>query len=1811
MDKFIREFGNRWVVKSGENMKKLFSLSGGKKIRFLLIGLVMSCLVFAVLVITKTSSASADEEKRNKGGLTAAAADPNLPPQVDVRGGTPRGLELRQPTTVQIRALTSLKNLLGGNLTVRYNGLTATPMSISSPSGYLTAPSVASPEEIARTFIRQWSEVFRFDENNLNSLKLISRAVTQEGTTVMLFQQQENNLPVYHGEVLVNVNKSGQIINVGGDSFPRLNVTNAAAISPAAAVSAAAADLGINGFTPISLGSSKILTTYGSLTPEYATGQKFDRNIFTDDIDVQTVIFPLGDTGRVAYKFNLTAAQYHNIIWMNIVDAQTGAILKRTSLTSYFGEPGGGNSIPRKGTFRPDVQNMVEGNNATGTARGKVFDTMPTTLSKVGGTGRAVRTGTDPNYMVARPTYDAEAVLTNPFRYSIVTARNEDPLPFLNPTTNPVQAPQPLTAGLLGQLTRGFPDALNPSSSSPFGWFYLPTGANGAEIIQGNATTATTRNLGYTMATEAQTRNLPANSPNGNGAQPFSADATSLAGSVTLTDGRVLTSVFQSRYTEGNNVSVSDDRENDNDATKGVRGYSANRQFTTSYFDYLANYEFAGPDASGGGTGSTTPVTYPVSSNSDVYADTVNLFYFNNVEHDYLYSIGFTEPFWNFQFDNFGKGGAGSDGIVAEVQDGSGTDNANMGTPAEGSSPRMQMYLFTDGGFRRSDGDLDWDVVAHEHYHGVSNRSAAKGGDSCLGTPLVGESGGMGEGWSDAIASSMSDDDSEGEYVTGQDDNAIRRLPYTNYRYSYGSINDAILNVRKNSNTQVIGPDGNPGGIPYEVHDIGEVWAATLWDMRELMIVKQKVNGTYPGIFFDGNKRMGSGTAFYIGDRPVQSVDTFHPINYRQGFLTDNGTTTPFPLPADPTLNGPRDIVRPGVLAAENAANPSRNGPVATAVSRGARLADTIVLRGLQLAPCNPTFVDMRDSMLAADREITGGENQAIMYRAFASHGVGVNATSTGKTNGIGQQGAAAVIVEDFTVPQGVTDCETLGPLPAPAFSLSNSTSNAVTVTISPVSGAANYVISRSTSANGPFINIGTVSGTTFTDNDNGAGLVLNKTYYYQVHAARSAFCIGLGNTDSILISLGSALSPPPVFAGVGQVADPKTGTTLNLSWSAATSANQGANIVYDIYRVINVSADTDLIAPVFVPTAANLIKQGFTSTSYTDTGLTLGQQYYYIVQARDTTNGKIDTLNTGNTVTILNAPSSNVVSPNPPFALETFENAAADNRFIVPLTEPTGNVPAHGTPAFQRVLTDMNGGSTSGTVEADAPSALTGAMFAPDFDPGDVNMGGPSDFSVEISPTGLTRSSFLEFDHRYSTEATFDGGNIEIVLGAPTLPVTPSPNNTTTFDLNDYIVENTYNGALTGTLEGAVMGSPLLGRRSFSGSRTVSHVRVAIGDFAPGGVKNPNSLPVYIRFHSTSDAGTFVDGWYIDNLVVNNMMASNGIEGDVSPRSGTDGFIDADDIQQIRRFSVGSDLPYQNNEFQRADDSPRSSSGDGILDAGDIQQARRYSVGTDAVQITSGPSSPSPIAPPTSNAVVKNKSAGRTKSGAAPAAFRIDAQNTGTGQTVTVPIRVDTVGSEAGYTFSVSYDSTKLTNPQVAIGDGGGDVVFNADNPGAIGFSVTSFSGGKIAAGNNIALVKITFTVAGNAPAGTTDIAFTDTLAQRKMSGIDPNTAITQPTYTNGTINIDSAAAASATIGGRVSAGTGRGVTGARVVITNSAGEVVRTVRTNEFGYYLAADIAFGENYSVSVESKQYKFNIRVVDVEQNLDGLDFTAQP
>jgi hypothetical protein len=1478
------------------------------------------------------------------------------PPEKDVRGGAhgvPKSPVARALSATQSERLKALQ-VEAGNipLVVQYNALTNTPRHLFSHAGYLSAPDGGDAENIARGFIKRWQGIFRFTDADLASMQLKSSSLIPDmGTSVLVFEQHVKGVPVFKGEVLVNINREGRVLSVGSDSFPQLKVTNSVAISPAAAIDYAARDMGLGGYSGQSLGDTQVRVSYGKSAPRHITGQKFTGgNLFTDDIVVTPTIFPLGAEARHAYKFTLTTPQFSGIMWENVVDAQTGEVLHRFSLTMFqgstkkgalkgkaasrgpqvsFGPPGGGPVESRRGTYSPNVQDFVESFNGPGTATALVFDAAPTALGGRRCTQTAVPTS---------PTFDSNcggATTAQAKAYGRPSARGQRPgyrPDVTDPATVPrnsgrgfqegmvrarVENPFSIAGGALfslvydtpfAQVQRGMPDALNPSPGSPFGWYYLPTGTGGTEITTDDTNRAATKNYGYNMTQEARLRNVPENAPEpctGTGAtrecgQPFSATLTPLTSPVALPDGRTLTQVFQSNYTEGNNVLVADDRANDDATTIGIRGYDPNRQFTASRFIFTNGYEFGGVDASNQPAPGTNcppfvvcPVNFPASADPDVYPGTLSLFYYNNIVHDYLYTLGFTEALFNMQQDNFGRGGIGRDGIDAQVQDGSGTNNANMSPQPEGSHPRMQMYLFTESSFRRADGSFDFDVVAHEQMHAINNRAVGKGDTGCVGNGLVGESGGQGEGWGDYLADSMGDDDAIGEYVTGEFDVAIRRLPVTNYRWSYQSINGNGLTRRDRSYNPAAAPDLDPGATPFETHDTGEVWSATLWDMRELMIMKDT-----NGVFFDGLRRLdanqngGTGGLFYIGNRRVRSVDAQHPIEYRPQFMTTIPNADPT-LPPIPNIRPTEHIVRPGLVAAEiQAAGGARTGPLATALRKGALLADTLMMRGMQLSPCNPTFVDSRNSILLADRELTGGENRAIIWRAFASHGVGMLAQSS--SNG----GAGGTVVEDFSVPAGVTSCEQNGPLAAPDFALTNTLPNTVTITIQPQGGAARFIISRAESANGPFVVVAEatpnpVTPTVVNDNNGGEGLILNKTYYYQVRSARDAEmnCVSTSQTKSITITVGVVNPPAPIFFGVTEVLDPKACTTLVVGWGPATSANPLADIVYDVYRAerafdpgptaANPTApDNAPLEPTFEPTAANRVAQGLRNLTFIDSGLTLDRVYYYIVQARDLNANKVDTNNTGNRRAKFNAPTAPSMTSTPVFAPEDFEAPTADTRFTPPLVE-AGNDPKGEVANFQRV--------TGVQVSTGSETAIeTSMMYGPDFNPGDPDNlncggqgGGQSDFSTTIGPITLTRTSIMDFDHFFITEEAFDGGVMEIKVGGDaTFNSTPYPDEVTTFDLGNFIVQGGYNGRLNGTLEGVARGSILQGRRAYTGAKTLlHHVRVPLEAFAPGGMHNPAGLPVRIRFRMTSDVASIPacnSGWFIDNLAINNLDATS-----------------------------------------------------------------------------------------------------------------------------------------------------------------------------------------------------------------------------------------------------------------------------------------------------------------------------------------------
>jgi len=236
--------------------------------------------------------------------------------------------------------------------------------------------------------------------------------------------------------------------------------------------------------------------------------------------------------------------------------------------------------------------------------------------------------------------------------------------------------------------------------------------------------------------------------------------------------------------------------------------------------------------------------------------NSVQVFYFVNNFHDWLEQapIGFDALSGNFE---------GPDKVEAHADDGAATsppgtflstnmpdpghvNNANMLTPPDGFSPRMQMYLFTS-----FTGDYDTDptpdtnggddaaVVYHEYAHGLSNRLVA--GSDGWGALDAFQSGAMGEGWSDWYAM---------DYLVEQgfapDTVAVGEVTLDRY---LGNGEPTIRTEGLDcpvASASVDCPGGHATGTGgytlgdmglvleggAEVHGDGEIWAQTLWDLR-------------------------------------------------------------------------------------------------------------------------------------------------------------------------------------------------------------------------------------------------------------------------------------------------------------------------------------------------------------------------------------------------------------------------------------------------------------------------------------------------------------------------------------------------------------------------------------------------------------------------------------------------------------------------------------------------------------------------------------------------------------------------------------------------------------------------------------------------------------------------------------------------------------------------------------------------------------------------------------------------------------------
>ncbi len=153
----------------------------------------------------------------------------------------------------------------------------------------------------------------------------------------------------------------------------------------------------------------------------------------------------------------------------------------------------------------------------------------------------------------------------------------------------------------------------------------------------------------------------------------------------------------------------------------------------------------------------------------------------------------------------------------------------------------------------RLDGDLDNGIIAHEYGHGISNRlTGGPGNVSCLRNAEQ-----AGEGWSDYLAlmvttnwktATVNDGANSrpiGTYVIGQPitGKGIRAYPYST---------DLSINPWTYASMAASGG---------EVHTIGEIWCATVWDMT-WDIIQQ--TGTIDGNLYNASSTGGNNIAMQL-----------------------------------------------------------------------------------------------------------------------------------------------------------------------------------------------------------------------------------------------------------------------------------------------------------------------------------------------------------------------------------------------------------------------------------------------------------------------------------------------------------------------------------------------------------------------------------------------------------------------------------------------------------------------------------------------------------------------------------------------------------------------------------------------------------------------------------------------------------------------------------------------------------------------------------------------------------------------------------
>jgi hypothetical protein len=246
--------------------------------------------------------------------------------------------------------------------------------------------------------------------------------------------------------------------------------------------------------------------------------------------------------------------------------------------------------------------------------------------------------------------------------------------------------------------------------------------------------------------------------------------------------------------------------------------------------------------------------------------------------------------------------------------------------------------------------------------------------------------------------------------------------------------------------------------------------------------------------------------------------------------------------------------------------------------------------------------------------------------------------------------------------------------------------------------GATSYNVKRGTASGGPYTTVGSPAGTTYAD----TSLTNGTAYYYVVTAVNAT-----GESGNSNQATATPKAPPAAPAAPLNLTATGGNQQVSLAWTASTGATS-----YNVKRATtNGGPYTTVASP--------------TGTSYTDTSVTNGTTYYYVVTAVSTSGESANSNQASAT------PSATPPAPTPP-------------------TNP-------GTSSCATPISAVNTAGNTNVVGDGTPASCTESAFEEA-----IAAGGAVTFNCGTSPYRLVLSSTKSI----TQDTVIDGGNLVTLDG-------------------------------------------------------------------------------------------------------------------------------------------------------------------------------------------------------------------------------------------------------------------------------------------------------------------------------------------------------------------------------------------------------------------------------------------------------------